>query len=213
MWKIFNNRKTKAHNFDIKVLFKNDISLLILDGRWNNLFIDKTKTPEIVECENSIKDLLKEQARLIAEIKEINITKKESMDCILKLTTEAYDNGNEDAKLQMQQCEKTVVSINARLKQIEARLDEIPKEIRQLNLKLLELTVNVVYYSMRANQVRVAELDKQIEEEREKLKSLIDERGSLNQNDTDTYSYFHDLIGGDELQKLDDIYFGKNQEA
>ena len=210
MWKIFNNRKTKAHNFDIKVLFKNDISLLILDERWNNLFIDKTKTPEIGECENGIKELLKEQARLIAEVKEINITKKENMDSILKLTTEAYDNNNEDAKLQMQQCEKTVVSINARLKQIEARLDEIPKEIRQLNLKLLELTVNIVYYSMRANQVRVAELDKQIEEEREKLKSLIDERGSLTQNDTDTYSYFHDLIGGDELQKLDDIYFGKN---
>ena len=210
MWKIFNNKKAKVHNFDIKVLFKNDISLLILDERWNNLFIDKTKTPEIIECENGIKELLKEQARLIAETKEINITKKESMDSIIKLTTEVYENDNEEAKLQMQQSEKTVVSINARIKQIEARLDEIPKEIRQLNLKLLELTVNVVYYSMRENQVRVAELDKQIEEEREKLKNLIDERGSLAQNDTDTYSYFHDLIGGHELQKLDDIYFGKS---
>jgi ribosome-associated translation inhibitor RaiA len=56
---------------------------------------------------------------------------------------------------------------------------------------------------------QVDELEKQITEAKDHLKNLIDEKESLAQDDTDTYSYFHDLIGGDELQKLDEIYFGK----
>ena len=65
--------------------------------------------------------------------------------------------------------------------------------------------------SIRGNQKRVDDLEKQIEEARDSLKKLIDEKESLSQDDTDTYSYFHDLIGGDELQKLDEIYFGKDK--
>lgn len=210
MWNLF-GKKSRDHNFDIKVLFRNDISLLTLDERWNKLFVNKVKTAEIIQCENKIKELLKEQSRLITESKEINIKKKECMDAIIKLTTEAFDNNNEQARIQMQECEKTVIKINSRLTEIEERLDAIPKELRGANLELLELTVKVVYLSIRGNQKRVDELEKQIEEAREGLKKLIDEKESLSQDDTDTYSYFHDLIGGDELQKLDEIYFGKDK--
>ena len=129
------------------------------------------------------------------------------MDGIIKLTTEAFDNNNEEARLKMQECEKLIVSINKRIKEIEERILDVPKEIRQANLELLEQTVKVVYFSIRENQHKVTALDKEIAETREHLKKLIDERGLLAQDDTDTYSYFHDLLGKDELQKLDEIYF------
>jgi len=87
----------------------------------------------------------------------------------------------------------------------------VPKEIRQANLELLEQTVKLVYFSIRGNQQKVVELDKEIAQIKEQLMKLIDERGLLAQDDTDTYSYFHDLLGGDELQKLDEIYFNKNK--
>ncbi len=206
MWNIF-NRKKKIHELDIKVLFKNDISLLILDERWNGLFNNIVKTDKIIDYENKIKELLKEQSRLITESKEIAITKKESMDNIINLTTEAFDNNNEEAHSKMQECEKTIVSINKRVKEIEERLLDIPKELRQANLELLEQTVKLVYFSIKENQLKVVELDKEIAQTKEQLKKLIDERGLLAQDDTNTYSYFHDLLGGDELQKLDEIYF------
>ena len=62
MWNIFNRKK--IHELDIKVLFKNDISLLILDERWNGLFNNIVKTDKIIDYENKIKELLKEQSRL-----------------------------------------------------------------------------------------------------------------------------------------------------
>lgn len=206
MWNLFNKKK-KTHEFDIKVLFKNDISLLILDERWNGLFKNIVKTNDIIECENKIKDLLKEQSRLTTESKDVALKKKESMDKIIKLTTEAFDNNNTEAHAEMQNCEKKILEINNRVNEIEQRLIDLPKEIRQANLELLEHTVKVVYFSIRENQQRVSEMDKMIVQTREQLKKLIDERELLAQDDTDTYSYFHDLLGGDELQKLDEIYF------
>ncbi len=206
MWKFFNRRKPEPQ-LDIKVLIKNDISLLTLDERWNGLFKNIVKTESINLCENKIKELLKEQSRVIAESKEIAVKKKDCMDNIIKLTTEVFDNNNQEAQSQMQECEKQIVGINNRLEEIEERLINIPKELRQANLELLEQTVKLVYFSIRENQQRVAVLDKEIAETKEKLIRLVDERELRAQDHTDTYSYFHDLLGGDQLQKLDEIYF------
>ncbi|MHB8065241.1 MAG: hypothetical protein ACYDG2_21965 [Ruminiclostridium sp.] len=208
MWKIFNRKKT--HELDIKVLFKNDIPLLIIDERWNGLFNNNIiKTSSIIDDENKIKELLKEQSRLITESKEIIIKKKECLDDIIKQTTEAFENNNMDAKARMQDCEKTIVAINKRTIEIEQRLSDIPNDIRRANLELLEKTIKLVYFSIKENQLRVIELDKEIEQAREQIKKLIDEKGLLAQDDTDTYSYFHDILGGTQLQKLDEIYFEK----
>ncbi len=208
MWNIFNKKK-KDHGFDLKVLFKNDISLLTLDERWNGLFKNIEKTNDIIECENRIKELLKEQSRLISESKEIAIKKKECMDSIIKLTTEVFDKNNKEAHTEMQECEKSIVAINKKMEENEERLLDIPKEIREENLKLLEYTVKQVYFSIRENQLRVTELDKQIAQAKESLKKMIEEKELLAEDYTDTYSYFHDLLGKDELQKLDEIYFNK----
>ncbi|EGD46397.1 hypothetical protein Cpap_0336 [Ruminiclostridium papyrosolvens DSM 2782] len=208
MWNIF-NKKNKAHGFDLKVLFKNDISLLTLDERWNGLFKNMEKTNDITECENRIKELLKEQSRLITETKDISIKKKECMDSIIRLTTEVFDKNNKEAHTKMQECEKSIVAINKKMEENEERLLDIPKEIREENLQLLEYTVKLVYFSIRENQLRVSELDKEIAEAKEKLKKMIEERELLAEDYSDTYSYFHDLLGKDELQKLDEIYFSK----
>lgn len=208
MWNIF-NKKNKAHGFDLKVLFKNDISLLTLDERWNGLFKNMEKTNDITECENRIKELLKEQSRLITETKDISIKKKECMDSIIRLTTEVFDKNNKEAHTKMQECEKSIVAINKKMEENEERLLDIPKEIREENLQLLEYTVKLVYFSIRENQLRVSELDKEIVEAKEKLKKMIEEREFLAEDYSDTYSYFHDLLGKDELQKLDEIYFSK----
>lgn len=206
MWKLFKRKKTEPQ-FDFKVLIKNDISLLILDERWNSLFNNIVKTENIIECENKIKELLKEQSRVLSESKDIAAKKKECMDNIIRLTTEVFENNNQQAQSEMQECEKQIVGINNRLAEIEGRLENIPKEIRQSNLELLEHAVKLVYFSIREHQQRVTQLDQEIAETKDRLKKLIDERELLAQDDTDTYSYFHDLLGGDQLQKLDEVYF------
>jgi len=201
-------KKPQKKNFDKNVLRKNDISLLTIDERWNVLFTNTEKTPEIEKYELEITELLKEQSRLIGEAKEISIRKKTCMEKIIKLTTEAFDNNNEKAKDEMQACDKEIKRINERAIKIEERLDSIPDSIKETNLCLLELIVNVIYFKIRANQKRVAELEKLVEETRTNLKLYIDEKESLSQDDTDIYSYFHDLLGAEELEKLDKNFFG-----
>ena len=204
----FFKRAEKKDKFDRKVLRKNDISLLILDERWNSLFVSADRSPEILKSEERLKELLKEQSRLLAESKEIAHRKKVCMDKIIKLTTEAYENNNEQAKDEMQSHEKEIKKINERLEVIEKELDNIPDTIKKANLELLENTVKHVYIGMRTRQKRVEELEKLIEDTKNRLKDYIDEKESLSQDNTDVYSYFHDLLGGEELEKLDNEYFG-----
>ncbi len=206
---IFWKRKPGRAKFDKKVLRKNDISLLILDERWNSLFAPGEKTPEITACEEKLRELLKEQARLLAESKEIAASKKLCMDKIIQLTTAVFEQENSEAKKEMQLCEKEIMRINERSGKIEEELDGIPGRIRDANLELLENTVNVVYFKIRSEQKRVEELNLLIEDMKEKLKACIDEKETLSQDHTDTYSYFHDLLGGEELERLDEEFFKK----
>lgn len=208
MFEFLKRTANKKFKFDRKILRKNDISLLILDERWNSLFTNTEKSPEILKTEEKLKELLKEQSRLFAESKGIAQRKKTQMEKIMQLTTEVYENNNEEAKDKMQACEKEIKNINDRMEKIEKELDNVPDMIKEVNLELLEHTVINVYLNMRAKQKRVAELELLIEEARNKLKEYIDEKESLSQDNTDIYSYFHDLLGGEELEKLDKEYFG-----
>jgi hypothetical protein len=207
----FLKKASKERKFDINVLRKNNISLLILDERWNHLFISVEKSDEIIKREIKLKELLKEQSRITTESKNITARKKECVSKILALTTEVFDNNNEEAKKEMHECEKEVKRINERLEIIEKELEEMPESIKQMNLELLEKTVNLVYFQMRSNQRRVKELELLIEETHQKLRDYIDEKGTLEQDDTDIYSYFHDLLGAEELEKLDKEFFGGSQ--
>lgn len=197
-------KKTK---FDRKVLRKNDISLLILDERWNSLFNTAEKSAQIIASEEKLKDLLKEQARLTTEAKELPDKKKRLMERIIQLTPEAYEKNDEKAREEMQACDREIKQINERMAEVEEELDKIPESMREINLELLEHTVNQVYFKIRTNQKRVQELDGLIENTKERLKAYIDERESLTQDGTDVYSYFHDLLGREELEKLDREFF------
>lgn len=201
-------KSKKRKILDIKVLRKNDISLLILDERWNKLFTNTQKSPVIEQYEKQLKDLMKEQARLLTEQKAIPVLKKNNMDKIISLTSEVFDKNDETAKNEMQLAEKEIKRLNDRAKIIEDRLNEIPDEIKQVNLRLLEETINVVYFKIRSAGKRVKELEGLIDECKAKLKQYIDEKESLAQDDAEIYSYFHDLLGAEELERLDKEYFG-----
>jgi hypothetical protein len=97
----FAKKTIKKNMFDKKVLRKNDISLLILDERWNKLFANTAKTQVIERSEQKLRELLKEEARLTAEQKEIAVLKKKHLDNIIRLTPEVFEKDDEAAKREM----------------------------------------------------------------------------------------------------------------
>jgi hypothetical protein len=72
----FLKKTAEKKKFDRNILYKNSISLLILDERWNGLFKNIEKTPDIISLEEKLKELLKTQSRLIAESKETAVRKR-----------------------------------------------------------------------------------------------------------------------------------------
>jgi hypothetical protein len=130
-------RSRGGKKFDTRTLRKNDISLLILDERWNKLFVNTPKSPSIERSEQKLKELLKEEARLIAEQKEIAAAKKAHMDRIIKLTPKVFEEGDETAKKEMQDSEREIKRINSRAQRIEELLEEMPDRKKKSNLSCL----------------------------------------------------------------------------
>jgi len=210
---------SKKRRLDVRVLRQNDISILILDERWNMLFKDTPKSPSIIRLEDRLKELLKEESRLIAEQNELAALKKKHMERIISLTAEVFDRDNKEAKKEMQTSQSEIQRINERNKVIESMLDEMPERIKNANLELLEEAINLVYYKFRTGMRRreeleklIAEQERVIEEARAKMKAYIDEKDALASVDTDAYSYFHDLLGPEVLERLDRKFFKKFSE-
>ncbi|HHV30241.1 hypothetical protein [Acetivibrio mesophilus] len=217
MFDFLKRRENKKKEFDWSVLKKSSIPILILDERWHTVFKNTEKSKDIIEKEEKLKELLKEESRLAFEKKEILSRKKSCLEKILKLTPEVFDNNNLQSKEEMQKYEKEINHINERINSIDAEIDNMPEKIREANLELLEHTINSVYFKMRENQLRLRELDELIEQTKKQLESYIDEKSGLSEYDNGIYMYFHDLLGGEELQKLDNEYFnnadGKMRDA
>lgn len=204
-WKLCRGGK-----FDVKTLRDNDITLLILDERWNGLFGSAGKTPAIERLEEKLRELLKEEARLAAGKKEIDAQKRRHMDKIISLTPDVFEKDDANARKMMRESEREINRINRQAAQIGKRLEKLPKRLRQANLRLLEVTACFVYRKIRVNRERIDKLEKLIEETREKLKACIDEKESLAKGNADMYSYFHNLLGGEELEKLDRVFLNEN---
>jgi len=203
----FRKKENKAVKFDKYVLRNNDISLLILDERWNGIFSFAEKTEDIIKAEEELKALLILQSKLLEEQKTAAARKKELVANILALTQETFENNNEEARSKMNECEQEIKAINERLTKVESELEELPQKLKEKNLELLGIAVEKVYFTLRTRQKRLEELENLITETREKLKDYIDEKETLAQENNDSYSYFHDLLGSEELGRLDKLYF------
>jgi len=199
-------KKKEPLLFDKKVLRKNDISLIIVDERWNALFKQCNKIKKILKLEQKLKDLLKQQARLMTEKQEISLQKKEHMEKILQLADENYQKEHPTASEEMYQSQQKIIEINRRLEQIEEEILSIPDKIKEANLALLEVTANEIYLQFKKAKKRIDELESEIEVQKEKLKHMISEKEGLNELVENVYSYFHDLLGREELEKLDERF-------
>ncbi len=208
----FNKRNNNMLRLDRRILRKNDISVLTLDERWNSLFGSFDKNSDIIECEKKIKSLLKEQAAAYDELKKAKKERKSLMDRVLELTKGAFEDECSGAREEMKECQKGIRLASVSIRELEGRLEELPELLRDVNLELLEHTINLVYVRIRRNMDRKKELEHLIRETRERLRSYIDESETLQVDDSSIYAYFHDLLGAEELEKLDEQFLKSQEE-
>lgn len=195
------NKNTKEINIDI---IKNEkLPILTLDKNWHNMFPPGHKTEKMIELEAEVNNLLKEQGNLTNKQKEYGNLKKEFLNKIIALTTDAYDNDSQSAKKDINQSGKYIEEINSELKGIEERLYEIPRQIKSVNSELFKESVKLCYEQMKDNKVRIKQLNMEISDLRQRLKDRIDEKQTKEEQVERVYIFLHNLVGADIINKID----------
>ncbi len=202
---LFMGRKKKL-DFNIATLKRNDIVILTLDERWNKLFKLIPISAEVKRQQDALNKLLGKEAALYQEQKNIEPEKIKYMNRIMTLTGEAFEKNNEEAKKALAESKEKIETLNQRSQEIENEIYQMKDRIRDANFKLLEETVHYVYGVIANSREKQKRLDREMEKAKKRLKELQAERQKLSTDWTDIYSFFHTLLGSDELTKLDQLF-------
>ena len=180
-----------------QILKGKKVPILVLDQRWHKLFPDGVKPNEIVSIEQKVNELLKEQGKLVNEIKDLKKAKKKLLDAIVSGMSDA---GNDKKKDKQQ---KLLLETKERIEKQSDRLMELPYEIKKANEELLVAGMAYCYDELRSRTEAFETLTEEINVQREELKEKVAYRVELEESVDATYSLMHDLLGREVMNLFD----------
>ena len=198
-------RKNVIYDRDVlwNVIKSVKIPILTLDERWNTLFAELIRRPEIKKKTKLMNELLKEQGGMVNRVKEMKVLKKRLMTNIVDNMSEVDDKDANDLREKKQDVNQRLIrDINGKLDDSKERLMELPYEIMKNNRELLLESMIYGYTIINDNEDKAEELESDIErlslelEEKTKQKELIDKQTNA------LYSNLHDMIGAYILENL-----------
>jgi len=209
---IHNLLPAKKISFNKRALRDAGIDVLIHDERWSRLFSYVNKTSSIIKAEELLNSKIEEKTRLRMENNMIRAEKQDRLNKIEGLAARANNDDEEfaesaeSARAEISEYEARVKEIDEREPQIEQRDEELDREIRRINLSLLETTVSYLYHYMNKSRTRIEELDIIINDMRETLKERVSERVELDIAVNETYNFLHGLLGAQQIESVDDHF-------
>lgn len=187
------------------------VPIVTLDERWHKLFEKHPKSAKVVELERKLNDLMKQQGRLITDVKNLKSAKHQLMDGIVaNMNVDASPAGKLNGK-KLQKSQKLIQDINDKLKMTDNNLSELPYRIKEVNSRLVVEGMNQCYQKMDENTEELQSMNQRIEELREELKRMIVKKQDMEEENTTIYSYMHDVLGSDIMELLDSHYRKKKK--
>ena len=187
------------------------IPILTLDNKWHKLFTQTGTTREIEALSQKMNELLKRQGRLGTDMKDIRHVKKKLMDAIVNSMDGLDKEPNIDRK--MDESRRLIEECNEKLNVYEEEYLALPKEIEEINQKLMICIMELCYDKMRRNTEEINVIADWITKTRVELKQKI----LLKQDDEianqELYSYMHDIFGAEVLEIFDMEYNPAAQQA
>jgi len=181
------------------------LPIISLDERWHTLFPESNKPTYIKEQEKNLNKLMKQQGKIISNMKDMKKVKNHLMDEIVANMDAQTSNQRNMKEKRLDKSQKLIKEINSKLKVDEDELAEIPYKIKESNEKLVIESMNICYKRLKTNSQEIKELEDSILKMREELKKRILLKQDLEETNTLIYSYMHDLLGSDVLETLDNI--------
>lgn len=182
------------------------IPILTLDNKWHQLFTQAEYSSEIKSMEKEMNNLLKRQGKVNTESKEIKKLKKKLMDEIVVLADEMGDHPTKKQEKDMSDHKRLINECNEKLNAYEEEMVELPRQINQLNNKLMLITMEVCYKKMQENTTELEAIEAWISNIRRELKKKVirkQEKEALNHK---LYTYMHDIFGADVIELFDMKY-------
>lgn len=179
------------------------IPILTLDNKWHQLFTQTEQTAEIKEMEEALNKLIKRQGKANTESKEIKKLKKKLMDEIVVLADEMGNHPTKKQEKDMADHKRLINECNEKMDAYEEELLELPREINQLNNKLMLATMESCYRRLQRNKEELAQIDAWLVSIRKELKKKVirkQEKEAMNQQ---LYAYMHDIFGADVIELFD----------
>ena len=183
------------------------IPILTLDNKWHQLFTQREYTPEIKQMEKELNNLLKRQGKINDENKEIKVLKKKLMDEIVVLADELVrDPSSKKLEKKQNECKRLLEECNEKLDANEEEMIELPRQINQINNKLMLISMEVCYRRLQKNTAELEEIEEWIANVRRELKKKIIRKQEKEAMNHQLYSYMHDIFGADVIELFDMKY-------
>lgn len=185
------------------LLHNKKIPILTLDERWHELFPDYEKTSKIKHLEKQLNNLIKEQGKMVTNIKDMKKLKTKLMDGIIQ-NMDASEIAAEDLKIRKQEkSQELIKDINEKLKETDNELLDMPYQIQQANEKLLLESIKLCYRKLRENAVEIEEIADWIPRAREELKNRILLKQDKEMKNEQIYTYMHNMLGSEVIEIFD----------
>lgn len=189
-------------NIDENILRKNKIPLLYKDPNWIELF-GEVEDKELKNTRIELEKKVFREKEIISLIKNHQAEKLQCMKMILGVSDSVNnDNKRENLRL-LDEYKDKIESINNEIDELTFESETIPKEIRELNLNLLKVTVRYGYEELRQKENTLKQATEEIDVLRRKLKELIRIKYDYGEWINKTYTFFHALLGSEVIEKID----------
>ncbi len=182
------------------------IPILTLDNKWHKLFTQSEFTSELKGMEKNLNDMLKRQAKLNTETKELKKLKKKLMDEVVILADEMGDHPTKKQDKEMADHKRLIEECNEKMDDYEEEMVELPRQINQLNNQLMLITMDVCYRKLQQNTKELSEIEEWISGIRRELKKKVVRKQEKEAVINRLYGYMHDIFGAEVIELFDMQY-------
>ncbi len=184
------------------------VPMLILDQKWHRLFALGGKPDTVKDLESKENELLKRDAELKKELKDLKKVKDSLMASVMENmegTSDLVSKKLDDDKRLLEEC-------NERIAAAEDEQKDLPGITDEVNRELMMATMDFCYDKLRTNSSEAEEITNWIKDIRVQLKKNVIRKHNREINNKEIYSYMHDVFGMEVLNLFDmqygDFYIG-----
>ncbi len=188
---------------DESIIIKNKIPLLVYDKEWKKLF-GNIDNKDIINTKEKLIEAINKKNQLEREEAKLKKDKNFAMKMILGISNSINNENKVENVNLLDKYKDKIESINERLDELSFELENIYKEIRDLNFNLLKATVYYGYRDIKKKEKKLKKIVEELEFIRERAKLLINEKYDYEEWINSAYSFLHGILGRDEIEKLDE---------